>query len=422
MLVTRSAGPGDGRKGITLRRTIYRLGGLLAASLLISTAVAGPSSAQTPERFVANAAGRALALRVLGNDLTFGVSTAAVEPLKAVATGQGQVLTPTDALTSSVTAEGSDAKAQKCGPISLPAEIAGVVNLSAACSGATLAEISNSLPRASGEGSVATLGLSANTILSQLPVGEVLDETLSPLLEQVDEATGLNAGTTVNDLVQNILTTKTLDVALGKATSDVTTTADSVTSKATASGATIKLLPTPEFVNSLGDVVTDPLATITVSSSSATATYNRSTGVATPSFDAALVTVKFNSALGLPTLSLKPGVTRTILEGTPLESTIVVADGSTSKTADGGVGAIADGVSLQLLKGVNGGLGLQLAHSEVNVAGKVATKVVEPPKPAPVVKAADTLPRTGGLPWMPMAGAGALGLAVLVRRTRLAQN
>ena len=405
-----------------MRRTIYRLGGLLAASLLISTAVAGPSSADTPEKFVGNAAGRALALRVLGKDLTFGVSTAAVEPLKAVATGQGQLLAATDALTSSVTAEGSDAKAQKCGPVSLPAEIAGIVNLSAACSGATLAEITNGLPHASGEGSVATLGLSANTILSQLPVGDVLDETLSPLLKQVDEATGLNAGTTVNDLVQNILTTKTLDVALGKATSDVTTTADSVTSKATASGATIKLLPTPEFVNSLGDIVTDPLATITVSSSSATATYNRSTGVATPSFDAALVSVKFNSALGLPTLEIKPGVTRTILEGTPLESTIAVADGSTSKSADGGVGAIADGVSLQLLKGVNGGLGLQLAHSEVNVAGKVATKVVEPPKPAAPVVKSDTLPRTGGMPWMPIAGAGALGLAVLVRRSRLAQN
>ena len=408
-----------------MRRTIYRLGGLLAASLLISTAVAGPSSADTPERFVGNAAGRALALSVLGNDLTFGVSTAGVEPMKAIATGQGQLLAATDAMTSSVTAEGSDDQAQKCGPVSLPAEVANIVSLSAACSGATLAEITNGLPRAHGEGSVATLGLNAstvvNTILGDVKIGEDLRKALDPVIKPVEEGTGITAATTVLDLVDEVLTTKTLDVALGKATSDVTTTAESVTSKATASGATIKILPTPELVNSLGDIVIEPLATITVSSSSATATYNRSTGVATPSFDAALVTVTFNSALGLPTLSLKPGVTRTILEGTPLESEITVANGSTSKSADGGVAAVADGVSLHLLKGVNGGIGLQLAHSEVNVAGKVATKVVDPPKPAPVVKS-DTLPRTGGVPWMPIAGAGALGLAVLVRRSRLAQN
>ena len=407
---------------------MYRLGGLLAASLLTTAVVAGPSQADTPEKFVGNAAGRALALRVLGNDLTFGVSTASVEPSKALATGQGQLLAATDALQSLVTAEGSDAKAQKCGPISLPAEVSAIVSLSTACSGATLAEITNGLPRASGEGSVATLGLSANTILSQLPVGEVLDQTLSPLLETVDEATQLNAGTTVKELITSILETKTLDVALGKSTSDVTTTASSVTSKATASGAEIKILPTPELLKN-GVPVLEPVATITVSSSAATATYNRSTGVATPSFDAALVRVKFNSALGLPTLEIKPGVTRTILEGTPLESTIVVADGSTSKAADGTVSAVADGVKLALLKGVgetslgarDGGLTLELAHSEVNAGGRAATVTPTTVKPAPIVKG-DTLPRTGGFPWMPVAGAGALGLAVIGRRFRFSQN
>ncbi len=50
-----------------MRRTMYRLGGLLAASLLITAAVAGPSQADTPEKFIGNAAGRALALRVLGS-------------------------------------------------------------------------------------------------------------------------------------------------------------------------------------------------------------------------------------------------------------------------------------------------------------------------------------------------------------------
>ena len=143
-----------------------------------------------------------------------------------------------------------------------------------------------------------------------------------------------------------------------------------------------------------------------------------------PSFDAALVTVNLNptlaGALGLPaSTSIKPGVTQTILAGTPLQSTIIVADGSTSKDANGTVHAVADGVSLQLLKGINGGIALALAHSEANVVG--APAVVTPNQQA-IVKAV-TLPRTGGpSPWVPFAGAGLLGAALVVRRLLVARG
>ena len=81
------------------------------------------------------------------------------------------------------------------------------------------------------------------------------------------------------------------------------------------------------------------------------------------------------------------------------------------KNADGSVGAIADGVSLRLLKGINGGINLDLAHAEAGVAGSPAVAdIVDIPRAA-------ELPRTGGSgPWLPVAGATLIAAAVVTRR------
>jgi LPXTG-motif cell wall-anchored protein len=110
-------------------------------------------------------------------------------------------------------------------------------------------------------------------------------------------------------------------------------------------------------------------------------------------------------------IAVAPGQSIKLLEGTPLESEIIVGNGSTVKNPDGSVGAIADGVSLRLLKGVNGGLNLDLAHAEAGVAGSPAVAdVIEVPR-------ASELPRTGGnAPWLPVAGATFILAAVVTRR------
>jgi LPXTG-motif cell wall-anchored protein len=405
-------------------RTMRGLGVALVAGLLTTAFIAGPASADTPEAFVGNAAGRALGLNVLGTDLTFGVSSANVTaPINALAKGVGQLLPSVVASQQSTasTDNSTDSKPLLCGPISLPSQLSSIITLDTACS-QTLAAVTGGLAHASSLGSVASLSLSANTILSQLPIQSTLAQVLTPLTHTntpLDPVT-----TSLEQLVTSVLNTKTLDVSLGKSTSDVLTTATGVTSTATADGADVKILPTPAIVTSLGLPDLKPVAEIIVSSSKAVAAYDRGTGVATPSFDAALVTINLNptlaGALGVPaSLSIKPGVTQTILAGTPLESTITVANGSTSKDANGTVHAVADGVSLQLLKGINGGIALALAHSEANVVG--APAVVAPVQQA-VVKAV-TLPRTGGpSPWVPFAGAGLLGAAILVRRIRVARD
>jgi hypothetical protein len=410
-------------------RKVRGIAGIVLTGLMVAAFMSGPASADTPESFVGNAAGRALAIKVLGTDLTFGVSSANVTaPLTGLAKAAGQILPSVVASQqSSATANNTnDTKPEVCGPISLPSQLSSIITLQTACS-ATLAKVTDGLVTASSTGRVAGLDLSANTVLSQLPIQSTLAQILTPLTTAAQGTPLDPVLTTVGDLTNSVLKTKTLEVSLGKSTSDVVSTANSITSTGTADGADIKILPTPEILKQVaGQLVPDlaPVIEIKVSSSKATAIYDRGTGVATPSFDAALVTIDINptlaAALGLPAeTSIKPNVTQTILAGTPLQSTIIVADGSTSKAADGTVSAVADGVSVKLLQGINassptaydGGIVLALAHSEANVVGVPATKVA----PQVVVRP-PTLPRTGGTPWIPMAGAGLLGLALITRR------
>ncbi len=102
------------------------------------------------------------------------------------------------------------------------------------------------------------------------------------------------------------------------------------------------------------------------------------------------------------------------MAGTPLESTISLGAGRTISNPDGTVGAVADGVSLQLLKGVSGGIGIELAHAESAVGG---AKGAISEQTIVTVLPAKELARTGGAaPWLPMAGFGLILVAFLTRR------
>jgi len=420
-------------------RHVRRGAAALVASLLLATLMSGPAAAaDTPERFVGNAAGQALRLDVLGQSVTLGAAkTKMTSLLDPVATAAGQLVPQLFASTS--TAGGTSGltrdpeSGEKCALPALPEPLGSVVDLGLACSQAE-AIVDGTVGRASGQGSVASLGLDASTVLSQLdalPIQDVVDTVdgtvVGPLLDQLAQVSPEVANTvdtsvdTLTDLIDDVLHTKLLDAGIGVGTSSVVTEVGKVTSSASARGADIKILP---LTQALG--LTQPLAQIIVGSSSATASYDRGLGKAVADFDAALVTVKLAPLPGLLpsglTQSIAPGQTLTILEGTPLESTISVADGRTYDLPDGGVGAVADGVSLHLLKGIaassptarDGGILLQLAHSEADVAGAPAVTV--PVTNNPTVAGVQQLPRTGGTPWIPMAGVGILALAVIGRR------
>lgn len=436
---------------------IRRLAALVGATALAGAFVTGPAQADSPEVFSGTAAGTALDLSILGKQAAFGVSNAKVNSAGvATATGAGQ-LTPTVTVADIVlgapaATQTADAAAGKtvdlprqCAGPAIPSQLASVINVGIVCSSAK-ADNTNQ-PSASAEGSVAEADVHAETVVktieeaakTELPIGSTLAGVLDTVCSTA--STACPATTTVNDLVESILRTQTLDVEVGKSTSSVKTGPSSVTSEATAAGAVVKILPLPQ-VN--GVASTEPVVTITVGSAKVSTTYDRSTGKAAATSDPALVRIKFNSVLTdsitlpstipagtplstFPEVVVSPqtlltlgetleGVTQTgdtdmvdlvrvcdngravcILPDSPLESRVYLASGATTVNPDGSATAVADAVRLDLLMGIsdfiadnNGaavvdtlgikdpGVHLALAHAESAVGGKQAQ--VTPPQ------------------------------------------
>jgi hypothetical protein len=423
-------------------RVLRRLAAIAVVATVIGALVGvAPASADTPERLVGLAAGRALDISLpnLADNsrinLAFGDATGVVKSTAdPLAKAAGQILPSLVGATSATTASGTKQDGERCGLPQLPDPLGQTVQLGVACS-TSVASVVNGLSSATSNGKVTSLGLNASGLLSQLPLPVDLQETidgltteaktaLAPITGPLAQATGVSVdGTldTVTDILDSVLETKAVDVTLGEATSSVVTDLSKLSSVATADAATIKLLPLD--VVGVGDDL--PLATIKVAPSKATATYDRGTGTATPDFTAALVTIDLLPSvlakLGLPDtlkhIELAPGQTQTILAGTPLQSTITIANGTKQVLPDGTAKATADGVSLKLLQGLgasslsamDGGVVLQLSHSEAEVAGA-------PGVATPQVLAQSSLPRTGGTPWIPMAGIGILAVALVGRR------
>jgi len=388
-----------------------RLAAALGAFTLASVFVTAPAGAQRAETYVGSASARALDIKLLGQDTSIGVTTGKVTSgLTAVAEGAGQLLNLGSTQRAEVSGSGTQTKPEACA-VALP--LLDILDIGLACGSATAAVEANN-PTAKADAKVTGLDLSLNNVLGLAGVEGLATGTVDTVQTTVCGLPALGGilcpvVQTVTGTVDNLLDTKTLEVTVGPSSSNIVTDAGKVTATGSASGAEIKLLP----LRVLDGVDLGPLATITVSSAKATAVFDRATGTSTPTVDPSLITIRLGATALLPLTEIKVpiGTSQTILQGTPLESDIIVAAGKTVTNPDGTVSAIADGVKLHLLKGLNGGIELGLAHAEAGVGGTVAQ--------APVAPALE-LPRTGGLPWIPVAGIGVLGLAVLVRRLQVA--
>ncbi|HUR78434.1 MAG TPA: hypothetical protein VMZ22_10835 [Acidimicrobiales bacterium] len=399
-----------------------------------------------PETFAGGAAARALDLSILGQKLTLGDTVANIVKgvgdtgnstylAKAVGTGQLSLLGNTTA-TSAVTSEGAQNKPASCAALALPAEIASILSVGIAC-GSSTASIQNGLLNAVASGQVGDIDLSVNNLLATLGldgtvegVGVQVGGLVSTLLGVTQEL-GLptenlpNVGDLLSDVIGSIAKTKTLEVLVGDAKSETVSTANTVTAKAHSAAVDIKILPTP----TLGGVVqSTPLVQIIIGEASAKATYDRLTGkpLGDPTFDPAIVRVK-----GLvPTLLLGAdsekgiavtlGQDLTLLAGTPLESRIILGAGKIVDDGVFGKKAVADGVAVELLKGISGGIVLNLAHAEAGaIANLPQTRVLDTPSIDIARGAPTSLPRTGAEAALPLALAGALIAAVAIRRFRM---
>ena len=384
----------------------------------------------TPEAFIATASSQGLQLSLLGTDLTIGASNALIDSsVKAQAAGAGVLLvggTVAEALVTGVDKALDPAPA--C-VLNLPL---GLLNLAAACGDAAVST-AGGLPNAIGAGGVASVevGISLlNNLIDQLAgvldqtvasvVDPLLNNLLGGLLDPLLGALNLTTDSLVSDLLEGLQrATGVLNIRLGTSTSKGITDATKVRSEGKAEGAVIELLP---GLSPLGA----PLATITVGAASASVDVTRPaasqsgpvTAVATPSFQAALVEV----LLGLPLLGnvtripIGLGAPLTLLAGTPLETTITLGGGTTADGPNGSKVAVADGVRIEALKGLNGGIVLGLAHAEA-AGGGVSAVISVQQKAVPVPIVVPELARTGGRePWAPMLGAGLLLAAFLTRR------
>ncbi len=414
--------------------SMFRRTGAIALSALVVCAflvLPSPASAQTTqtraESFIATASARALNLGLLGNNITVGASGIEMTSAPAAkATGGGVLLVPGTVSTVQTTGPGQALAPDKACVLNLP--LLNLLNLQLAC-GEAKADSTVGAPQAFGQGSVAAIDVGGQQILALL--APVLD-ALTPLLDQVigtvtgvlnpllggllpglvsqlglDPNTGL-----VSSLVDGLENaTQLASIRLGNSTSQGLSETGKISAIATAQGGQIDVLPGL----ALGGA---PLLSIVVGSAKATSVFDRTGGTSTPGFDAAILTIK----LGLPILGtlteipVKLGAPITLLAGTPLESTIALGGGTTTKNPDGSVSSVADGVKLHLLKGISGGILLELAHAESGIGGQ--SQLVEQAK---VVEPVAQLAKTGGDPWVPMAGFVLLLAAFTTRRLVVAR-
>lgn len=421
-------------------RRLQRLGAICLAAVVAGGVLALPASAQQtqtvetrPESFIATAAARGLDLNVFGTHVTIGQSSALVNSTpQAKASGAGVALISGTTSSSEVDAANQSAAPPKACVLNLP--VAGLLNVNLAC-GESRVDTNNGAPSAFGNGSVAGVDIANTTTLQ--PVLDLLQSLLNALLPVVDQTVGtvvngltptlgnllgglagnLGLGSTstvapvsslVNSLIEGIKkATGLLSIKAGDSTAQAVTTATAVTATATAAGAQIDLLPGLTAGGS-------PLLSIIVGQAKSTSTFDRGTAKSTPVFDAAVARVR----LGLPLLGgtitdipIQLNQPLTLLAGTPLETTISLGAGRTTTDPNGSVASYADGVSIQLLKGLNGGIGLELAHAETGAGGQTRlTSQQEIVQPVP------SLAKTGNDPWVPLTGATLLLAAVVIRR------
>jgi hypothetical protein len=423
-------------------RNFPRLATVGLSIIATGALLAGTASAQTSanaDAYGGTANADALTIKLFGQTITTSAAHAELHPALAKASATQAILpqVPTP-LGGNVTAETTTvgdtktAKPDACTGSELTA-VPGVQRFDVTCGSAT-ASLTADGGTARGLGAQVVLEPSVSDVLSTLqlqqPVqqgaGQVLD-ALNPLVQGL---TGTPVGQlvdatdkTVADVLGKILTLQsTARIVIAPALAEVTSAGDTVTAHARSQGIRIELLPI-DGAGATNNLLPDdlkagqPLITITIGNAEATKVISKSGKTAAKADSSApLVTVEFGTnalvtALGLPSNKIEVGGGQSFcvpgLVGTPLETCIAVA----SAGVDANGNPTADSTSVQLFKGVNGGI--DLATGRAASAGDVTVAAAPA---APAAAPAGDLPRTGGNATLPIIGGAMLALAAFTRR------
>ncbi len=216
------------------------------------------------------------------------------------------------------------------------------------------------------------------------------------------------ARTPVSSLVTALnKATQLVTVHVGDSSSSVVTAAGTVTATSQAQGAEIDVLPGLTLTGG-------PLLSIIVGSAQTTSTFNRTTGASAATFNPAILTVNL---LGTA-IPIGLGSPVTLFAGTPARlDDLPRRREQHQERRRLEVGAVADGVGLDLLTGLNGGISLHLAHAQSQAGGSLA--VISPTTTTSTTKA-PLVPITGVLTAVALATTGTsapllpIGLALIL--------
>ena len=410
--------------------------GLIAVLLALALPAGAQDASKGHAEFGLAGEARGLEIGIGTQGATLGLSLARADSLpSSIGVGAGQCTLlgeDTDPETLPCTEEstvvsrfpGEAGSDQPACAASLPAPLDALVQLKLAC-GTSQSGSRGGLPFTKNQGKVGSLDvtLPVGTVLNSVPIQPLTDQltdTLSPVLDAAPKEVK-DAVDNVLELVTGVAETEAIALEVGPSMSNITSKGKTISVDSASAGALIGVLGIPQAsadgtaISVEADPLTNGLLIIEVGTARASASLNTATAAAAGAASPALVTVKVRDITKPePTyveVSVAPGETVTVLEGTPAESTITAAD-STVEEKGNSAAAGADAVRLHLLKGVQGGVTLGLGRATAAAQGEVV-------KPAPPIqKAPDTLPLTGATDMtVPALGLIVLaGVALWVRR------
>jgi len=394
--------PARHRRGTARLAAAGALGTAALTVLGFSALGAAPAAAQTT--FTAAASSEGAGIVLFGTRLTGGQATVSVDSSTPSASAEGiGTLTPglvEDQKASVSGATGSQSYPQACAQGGgTPSGTPFTITLGLACSSASASIDGSGMPQASATGEIAGLHVNVAGILNQIIQGganQLLNGLSSGLAQAGSQAGNNPVGNLLSGLGQAITNLETqvalpnppdtLDVDLGPASASVTSS-PGPNATVTAKGETldVKILP------GVGDSG-KPLVEIEIAPASATNTMTA--GVwGTPASHGSIATISINIPGAVQVIDLSTGQgPLTILQGTPLETTITLGSASVN-----GQSATATGASVNLLKGVQGGIQVNLGTSSVTptagpvttpTSGTVPPTTQAPASPAPALAAA----------------------------------
>lgn len=396
-------------------------------ALLIGTTGAAGAQAQA---FEGKASAEALTISLFGTTITTSAATAELNNSRGKATAT-EAIGQSNVNSAEVQGPGEQTSTKGSACNGDLAQIPVLTKADITCGVATVKINPDGTGFARGQGAELDLAPSVSTLLGTLQlqqpvrdgVDQVFEQAIDPLVQNL---TGNPVGdlvdastATVKDVLDKVFQLKaTARVVIAPALAEVTNQGGKLVSHARAQGVRIELLPPDDSTSSLFPdlAIGEPLVTITVGSAEATKTVENGKGTGTA--DAPLVRVHFGSsklvdALGLNKQDIEVAGGQSFCLGLPdpLETCITVAAAQVDADGNGN----ADGASVELFKGVQGG-GIKIVTGRATTGGSIT------PLQAAQTDVPADLPRTGGNAVLPLVGGAMLALAAATRRFTLARR